>query len=477
MSVPLRLFDSLNRSAREFNPIEANHARVYSCGPTVYHFAHLGNLRAYVFTDTLTRVMRWKGLEVTHVVNITDVGHLTSDADAGDDKMAVAAAREAKTIWDVAKFYTEAFMNDVAALNIRAPSRWSVATDHVQEMIAFAERIELKHCYELETGLYFDSSTVPDYGRLAGHGDGPQASRITEVDGKRHSSDFAIWRKSPSGEQRQMEWESPWGKGVPGWHLECSVMSLKYLGNQFDIHTGGIDHRQIHHPNEIAQNQAYTCTSATGANWWMHNNFLVTREGKVSKSSGEFATLQSVVDKGVHPLAYRLMCLQAHYRSELEFSGESLLAALTRLKRLVIAIAKLRADADTTVLITSEGQAFLDRFEEAVCDDLNVPKALPILDEVLATKSLTPATRLHLIERMDQVFGLQLDGMTRTALRVRPVLARTDERTIAKRLAERQAARAAKNFGLSDSIRDNLAVAGVDVMDGDPLGWDWKLEL
>jgi cysteinyl-tRNA synthetase len=477
MSVPLRLFDSLNRSAREFNPIEANHARVYSCGPTVYHFAHLGNLRAYVFTDTLTRVMRWKGLEVTHVVNITDVGHLTSDADAGDDKMAVAAAREAKTIWDVAKFYTEAFMNDVAALNIRAPSRWSVATDHVQEMIAFAERIELKHCYELETGLYFDSSTVPDYGRLAGHGDGPQASRITEVDGKRHSSDFAIWRKSPSGEQRQMEWESPWGKGVPGWHLECSVMSLKYLGNQFDIHTGGIDHRQIHHPNEIAQNQAYTCTSATGANWWMHNNFLVTREGKMSKSSGEFATLQSVVDKGVHPLAYRLMCLQAHYRSELEFSGESLLAALTRLKRLVMAIEALRAEADTTVLITSEGQALLDRFEEAVCDDLNVPKALPILDEVLATKSLTPATRLHLIERMDQVFGLQLDGMTRTALRVRPVLARTDERTIAKRLAERQAARAAKNFGLSDSIRDNLAVAGVDVMDGDPLGWDWKLEL
>ncbi len=477
MSVPLRLFDSLNRSAREFNPIEANHARVYSCGPTVYHFAHLGNLRAYVFTDTLTRVMRWKGLEVTHVVNITDVGHLTSDADAGDDKMVVAAARDAKTIWDVAKFYTEAFMNDVAALNIRAPSRWSVATDHVQEMIAFAERIELKHCYELETGLYFDSSTVPDYGRLAGHGDGPQASRITEVDGKRHSSDFAIWRKSPSGEQRQMEWESPWGKGVPGWHLECSVMSLKYLGNQFDIHTGGIDHRQIHHPNEIAQNQAYTCTSATGANWWMHNNFLVAREGKMSKSSGEFATLQSVVDKGVHPLAYRLMCLQAHYRSELEFSGESLLAALTRLKRLVMAIEALRAEADTTVLITSEGQALLDRFEEAVCDDLNVPKALPILDEVLATKSLTPATRLHLIERMDQVFGLQLDGMTRTALRVRPVLARTDERKIAKRLAERQAARAAKNFGLSDSIRDNLAVAGVDVMDGDPLGWDWKLEL
>lgn len=477
MSVPLQLFDSLNRSAREFVPIEAGHARVYSCGPTVYHFAHLGNLRAYVFTDTLTRVLRWKGLEVTHVVNITDVGHLTSDADAGDDKMAVAAAREAKTIWDVAKFYTEAFKNDVAALNIREPSRWSVATDHVQEMIAFGERIEAKHCYELESGLYFDSTTVSDYGKLAGASDGPQERRIAEVGGKRHPSDFAIWRKSPPGEQRQMEWASPWGKGAPGWHLECSVMSLKYLGNQFDVHTGGIDHRQIHHPNEIAQNQAYTCTSATGANWWMHNNFLVMREGKMSKSRGEFATLQSIVDKGVHPLAYRLMCLQAHYRSELEFSGESLLAALTRLKRLVMAIEALRAKADTAVMITPEAQALLDRFEEAVCDDLNVPKALPVLDEVLTLKSLTPGTRLHLIERMDQVLGLRLDGLTRTALRVRPAHAQTDERAIAKWLTERKAARAAKDFGLSDRIRDDLAGAGVEVMDGDALEWDWKVEL
>ncbi len=477
MSVPLQLFDSLNRSAREFVPIEAGHARVYSCGPTVYHFAHLGNLRAYVFTDTLTRVLRWKGLEVTHVVNITDVGHLTSDADAGDDKMAVAAAREAKTIWDVAKFYTEAFKNDVAALNIREPSRWSVATDHVQEMIAFGERIEAKHCYELESGLYFDSTTVSDYGKLAGASDGPQERRIAEVGGKRHPSDFAIWRKSSPGEQRQMEWASPWGKGAPGWHLECSVMSLKYLGNQFDVHTGGIDHRQIHHPNEIAQNQAYTCTSATGANWWMHNNFLVMREGKMAKSRGEFATLQSIVDKGVHPLAYRLMCLQAHYRSELEFSGESLLAALTRLKRLVMAIEALRAKADTAVMITPEAQALLDRFEEAVCDDLNVPKALPVLDEVLTLKSLTPGTRLHLIERMDQVLGLRLDGLTRTALRVRPAHAQTDERAIAKWLTERKAARAAKDFGLSDRIRDDLAGAGVEVMDGDALEWDWKVEL
>jgi cysteinyl-tRNA synthetase len=478
---PLRLFDSLTRSVREFQPIEPGRARVYSCGPTVYHYAHLGNLRAYVFTDTLTRALHWKGFEVTHVINITDVGHLTSDADAGDDKMAVAAAREAKTIWDVAKFYTDAFKADVKALNIREPSRWSVATDHIQEMIAFAERIAPKHCYEIESGLYFDSTSVPDYGKLAGHSandaDGPVEGRIAEVDGKRHPSDFAIWRKSPAGEQRQMEWDSPWGKGAPGWHLECSVMSQKYLGDQFDIHTGGIDHREIHHPNEIAQNQASTCTSATGANWWMHNNFLVMRDGKMSKSKGEFATLQSVIDKGVPPLAYRLMCLQAHYRSELEFSGENLLAALTRLKRLVMAVEALRTKANEVVTMTPPAQALLDRFDDALSDDLNVPKALPLLDEALALKMLTPATRLHLVERMDQLFGLELDGVTRAQLRIRPVLVDFDEALIEKRLAARKAARAAKDFATSDRIRDELAAAGVEVMDGDPLGWEWKIDL
>ncbi|MBA3898284.1 MAG: cysteine--tRNA ligase, partial [Sphingomonadaceae bacterium] len=441
---PLRLFDSFTRSIRAFEAIEPGHARVYSCGPTVYHFAHLGNLRAYVFTDTLTRALRWKGYEVTHVINITDVGHLTSDADAGDDKMEAAAAREAKTIWDVAAFYTEAFKRDVSALNIREPGRWSVATDHIPEMIAFAEKIAPAHCYEIESGLYFDSTTVPDYGRLAGHSEGPQEARITAVEGKRHPSDFAIWRKSPPGETRQMEWDSPWGRGAPGWHLECSVMSIEYLGEEFDIHTGGIDHREIHHPNEIAQNQAFTGTSATGANWWMHNNFLVERSAKMSKSAGEFATLQSLSDKGVHPLAYRLMCVSAHYRSELEFSGENLSAALTRLKRLVMAVAQLRDRPQGDVVLTPAAEALLDRFDEALCDDLNLPKALPLIDEALAMKALSPAARLHLVERMDQVLGLKLDGLDRAALRVRPKDATLAEADIEARLAERKAARTAK---------------------------------
>ena len=473
----LRLFDSLTRSVRDFAPIEPGHARVYSCGPTVYHYAHLGNLRAYVFTDTLTRALRLSGLEVTHIINITDVGHLTSDADAGDDKMEAAAARESKSIWDIAAHYTDAFKADISALNIREPSRWTVATEHVPQMIEFGQKIAAKHCYALPTGLYFDTSTVPDYGRLAGHVSGPVESRIGDVDGKRHASDFAIWRASPPGEQRQMEWDSPWGKGAPGWHLECSVMSIDYLGEQFDIHTGGIDHREIHHPNEIAQNQAFTCTDKTGANWWMHNNFLVMRDGKMSKSKGEFATLASIVDKGIHPIAYRLMCLGAHYRSELEFSGENLLAALTRLKRLVLQVEALRDKADGKVAVTAPAQALLDRFDEAVADDLNLPKALPLLEEALAAKSLAPALRLYLVEHMDQVFGLRLDGITRADLRVRPKNAEIAERDIETALNARKEARIARDFDRSDALRDELAAKGVDVMDGDPLGWDWRLSL
>jgi len=476
MSAPLTLYNSLTRSLEAFQPLDpAKGVRVYSCGPTVYNYAHLGNLRAYVFTDTLSRVLTWKGYSLTHVINITDVGHLTSDADAGDDKMEAAARAQAKSIWDVAAHYTAAFKANIADLNIREPSRWSVATDHIGEMIDFAKKIAPEHCYELDTGLYFDSTTVPDYGKLAGSQDDTREGRIEAVEGKRHPQDFAIWRKSPPGEQRQMEWDSPWGKGAPGWHLECSVMSLKYLGAPFDIHTGGIDHREIHHPNEIAQNQAFCgCpenAGFTGAHFWMHNNFLVDRGAKMSKSKGGFTTLQSLIDAGVHPLAYRLLCLQAHYRSELEFSAENLAAALTRLKRLVMSVTALKAKAE------GEGtapQAWLDRLDDAVADDLNTPKALPILDELLAEKKLSPADRLAALAQFDAVLGLNLLNLTREELRVRPANATLTPNEISDRLVERQQARVVKDFQRSDTIRDELAAAGVEVMDGDPLGWDWK---
>ncbi|WP_448664416.1 cysteine--tRNA ligase [Sphingomonas sp. CJ20] len=471
-NAPLTLYNSLTRSLEGFAPLDPDKGvRVYSCGPTVYNYAHLGNLRAYVFTDTLSRVLRWKGYALTHVINITDVGHLTSDADAGDDKMEAAARAKAMSIWDIAAHYTAAFKQNLKDLNINDPSRWSVATDHIAEMIAFAEKIAPEHCYELDTGLYFDSSTVPDYGRLAGSQDDTREGRIEAVAGKRHPQDFAIWRKSPPGEQRQMEWDSPWGMGAPGWHLECSVMSLKYLGAPFDIHTGGIDHREIHHPNEIAQNQAYCGCSDTGARFWMHNNFLVDRQGKMSKSKGGFTTLQSLIDAGVHPLAYRLLCLQAHYRSELEFSAENVAAALTRLKRLVMTVAALKARAE------GEGTApegWTKRLDEAVSDDLNTPKALPVLDELLADKRIPPADRLAALAEFDKVLGLNLLTLTREDLRLRPAGVALTPQEIEDRLFERKEARVAKNFQLSDTIRDELAAAGVEVMDGDPLGWDWK---
>ena len=473
----LTLFNSLTRAQEPFAPSDGKTARVYSCGPTVYNFAHLGNLRAYVFTDTLRRTLLFKGWDVRHVINITDVGHLTSDADAGEDKMELAAAGLGKDIWEVAAFYTAAFKRNLKDLNIIDPTIWSVATDHIAEMIAFAGKIAEAHCYEIESGLYFDVTTVPDYGRLARSVSDEGESRIDPVTGKRNPQDFAIWRKSPPGEKRQMEWDSPWGVGAPGWHLECSVMSLQYLGPEpFDIHTGGIDHREIHHPNEIAQNQAYCdCTAEqpgfTGARFWMHNNFLVDRSGKMSKSGGGFTTLQSLIDAGVPPLAYRLLCLSAHYRSELEFSGEAVGAAMTRLKRLVMAAEKLGTETGAAA------QAYLDRLDAALSDDLNTPQALVALDEMLADKGLSPADRRATLARFDAALGLDLATLSRADLRVRPAAATLDEKAIEAKLDERKEARAAKDFARSDAIRDELVAAGIEVMDGDPLRWEWRIAL
>ncbi|MXP43189.1 hypothetical protein GRI65_01820 [Altererythrobacter sediminis] len=301
--------------------------------------------------------------------------------------------------------------------------------------------------------------------------------RIDTVEGKRNAADFAIWRKTPPGETRQMEWDSPWGRGAPGWHLECSVMGEALLGFPFDIHTGGIDHREIHHPNEIAQNQAF-CHSecggnGTGANIWMHNNFLVDRTGKMSKSSGEFLRLQLLIDKGYHPLAYRMMCLQAHYRSELEFSWEGLKAALTRLKRMLMGVEKLKEKADPTI-VEDVHNVVPDQAARELFNDLNTPRALAHLEAVLA-KADHPKTKLEAVGKFDEMLGLNLLVLTRTDLRIRPKSAAITKAEIEAELERRKDARAAKDFATSDAIRDELAAKGVEVMDGDPLGWDWKL--
>jgi cysteinyl-tRNA synthetase len=491
---PLKLFNSLTRSLEVFEPVHLGEARVYSCGPTVYNYPHIGNMRAYVFADVLGRTLTWKGLKLTHVINITDVGHLTDDADAGEDKMEKMAAAQAQSIWDIAEHYKQAYWADVRALNIRQPAQWTVATDYVPQMIEFAKGIADKHCYELDSGLYFDVSTVADYGRLARAQTEEGEGRIEAVEGKRNAADFAIWRKTPPGETRQMEWDSPWGRGAPGWHLECSVMSGEVLGFPFDIHTGGIDHREIHHPNEIAQNQAHCCANGlddprnSGARIWMHNNFLVERSGKMSKSSGEFLRLQLLIDRGYHPLAYRLMCLQAHYRSELEFSWEGLGAALTRLKRMVMAVEALKdrlvgegRDPEALGPGLRRGddwgklQPSLEKFDAAIADDLNTAVALTALDDVLAAKKVDVEKKAELAAAMDGVLGLNLFRLTRADLRIRPKSATITETEIEAALARRKEARAAKDFAASDAIRDELAAQGVEVMDGDPLGWEWKL--
>ncbi|WP_397591076.1 cysteine--tRNA ligase [Sphingorhabdus sp.] len=482
----LKLFNSLTRQLETFIPVHAGEARVYTCGPTVYNYPHIGNMRAYVFADTLGRVLSYKGYKLTHVINITDVGHLTDDADAGEDKMEKMAAEKAQSIWDIARHYTEAYWADIKALNIRQPAHWSIATDYVPAMITYATSIADKHCYELDSGLYFDTSTVAHYGALARAKTEDGEGRIEQVDGKRNAADFAIWRKTPKGETRQMEWDSPWGKGAPGWHLECSVMSEALLGLPFDIHTGGIDHREIHHPNEIAQNQARCGSDHSGAHFWMHNNFLIERSGKMSKSSGEFLRVQLLIDKGFHPLAYRLMCLQAHYRSELEFSWEGLQAALVRLKRMVMGVSNLKvrhAELVSPPVTHVQGDvapaiaATLRDFGAAVEDDLNTAIALTSLETLLGLKKVDVAQQLAAIAKMDAVLGINLMALSRTDLRMRPKAATITEDEIEIALAARKEARAAKDFAKSDIIRDDLITKGVEVMDGDPLGWDWRLDI
>ncbi|WP_430429783.1 cysteine--tRNA ligase [Parasphingorhabdus sp.] len=476
---PLKLFNSLTRELEIFTPVHPGEARVYTCGPTVYNYQHIGNMRAYIFADLLGRTLSWKGYQLTHIINITDVGHLTSDADAGDDKMEKAAAKAGKSAWDIAKYYTDAYWLDIDRLNIRQPAKWSIATDHVEEMIEFAKKIADKHCYECETGLYFDTTTVPDYGALARANTDEGEGRIETVEGKRNQNDFAIWRKTPPGETRQMEWDSPWGKGAPGWHLECSQMSMKYLGETFDIHTGGIDHREIHHPNEIAQNQAHNCSAHSGANIWMHNNFLIDRAGKMSKSSGDFLRLQVLIDRGIHPLAYRLMCLQAHYRSELEFTWENLVAALTRLKRIVMGVGKQRAKAAGNQAVIEHPRLVQIRqqLNEAISDDLNSSKCLPLLEDLLAQKKLPADQCLSLIAEFDHILGLDLLALKRSDLRVRSKDATIDETDIEQKIDQRQQAKSDKDFALADAIRNELTAQGVDLMDGDPLRWEWRIEI
>jgi cysteinyl-tRNA synthetase len=430
---------------------------LYCCGPTVYDYAHIGNLRTYVFEDLLRRTLSFNHYRVQHVVNITDVGHLVSDADEGEDKMEKGSRRSGKSAWEIAAFYSAAFMADCRALNLLEPETWCRATEYLPEQIAFIQALEEKgYVYRTGDGIYFDTSRQSNYGYLARlDRDALLAGVRVAVGEKRSPTDFALWKFSPADARRQMEWDSPWGRGFPGWHIECSAMSAAHLGSWFDIHCGGEDHIAVHHSNEIAQTQA--CHGTRLANFWMHGYFLQAGSEKMSKSGGDFLRLRSLAERGIDPLAYRYLCLTAHYRSQLEFSWDGLQAAATALQRLREAYHRWPDG-------TQPDPVFLERFRDAINSDLNSSRALTIVWELVRCEA-DAAMRKATLHAMDQVLGLDLDNW-RPASHEIPA-------AVQALAGRRQAAREARQWQEADRLRQEIKVQGFLVEDG-VSGWVLK---
>lgn len=468
----LYLYNTATRSREEFTlPQGVPAVRLYCCGPTVYHFAHIGNLRTYIFEDVLRRSLEYYGFAVHHVVNITDVGHLASDRDEGEDKMEKGAARTGKTVWEVAEFYTQAFMQDMERLNIRQPSRWCKATDHIAEQIELVQVLEQKgYTYRTSDGIYFDSMRFVRYAEFAKLDiEGLQQGARIEMGEKRSPTDFALWKFSPTDQQRAMEWDSPWGKGFPGWHIECSAMAMKHLGPTLDIHCGGTDHIRIHHTNEIAQSEC--ATGQQFARFWMHGEFLRMGQsgGKMSKSTGEFLTVSVLVKEGYNPLDYRLLALTSHYRNYLNFSWEAMESARESLKSLHKKTDPLMGKA--TAIQSPAALKWQTTFKDAVGDDLNMPKALGILNSMLKDSSLTEGEKAALVLDFDSVLGLELH-LPREEFSA-PV--EVDSAQVESLIAARAQARKNKDFAESDRIRDQLAAMNILIKDG-PQGTTWEVK-
>jgi cysteinyl-tRNA synthetase len=445
----LFLYDTWTRALRPFESLAPEQVGLYCCGPTVYDYAHIGNLRTFIFEDLLRRVLQANGYAVRHVVNITDVGHLTSDADEGEDKMEKGSRRTGESAWNVAERYTAAFKQDWRALNLLEPTIWCRATEHIAEQIDFISTLEDKgFTYRTRDGIYFDTRRQDNYGYLARlNAEGLRACTRVATGEKRAATDFALWKFSPEGSTRQMEWASPWGIGFPGWHIECSAMSDKYLGPWFDIHCGGEDHVSVHHSNEIAQGEA--CHGTRPANFWMHGFFLTLEHGKMSKSDGDFLRLQSLIDRGVEPLAYRYLCLTAHYRSTLRFSDDALSAAGKALGRLRTNFASWPEGGRVDT-------AMHERFMLEVNQDLNLPRAVSLV-WALVKSELQPADKRATLAAFDQVLGLGLEHVVQGDKAI--------PAEIAKLIEQRQQARREKNWAQADHLRDQLIDKGWQVND------------
>ncbi len=473
----LRVYNTMGYKIEDFVPVKENTVGFYGCGPTVYNYAHIGNLRAYVFQDTLSRLLRFLGYTVTHVMNITDIGHLSGDSDDGEDKMVKTAKERGQSVLEIADFYTQAFFKDTARLNIRTPDVVCKATDHVDDMIELIKKLEANgHTYQSGGNLYFDVSTFPDYGKLANINlDDLKAGARIEIDrNKRNPYDFVLWFTKSKFENHALVWDSPWGRGYPGWHIECSAMSMKYLGEQFDIHTGGIDHIRIHHTNEIAQSEG-----ATGKRWvkyWLHNEFLVMNKGKMSKSSGEFITLEKVIEAGFSPLDYRFLLLGGHYRSQVTFSWEAMETAKNARVNLEKRIGRLLSDnggADQKMaavstldaaqeLLTSDcARKYLLQFVQALEEDISTPRALSVLQQVIKEKEITSDEILTLVHIFDSVLGLMLIKEAEPYAIQGGDTGSEQNEEIELLIAERTAAKKQKDFQKADAIREQLKERGI----------------
>ncbi|MGZ6004553.1 MAG: cysteine--tRNA ligase [Candidatus Saccharimonadales bacterium] len=457
----MKLYNTLTRQIDRLEPIESPEVKVYTCGPTVYDYAHVGHWFTYIRMDLLIRALKADGLEPKWVMNITDVGHLLSDADEGEDKLEKGARREGKTAWEVAEFYTKDFLESMGLLNITRPTYIVKATDHIAEQIELIQKLEEKgYAYVIDDGVYYDTSKFDGYAAFArlDLDDQIAGARVSFNEQKRNSSDFALWKFSPKDHQRDMEWDSPWGKGFPGWHIECSAMSMKYLGETLDIHTGGIDHVPVHHTNEIAQSEA--ATGKRFANYWMHTNHVLVDGEKISKSLGNGIRLQDVIDKGITPEAFRLHVLESHYRNQSRFSWESLEAAQNRLKDFK-AMAALRWQALPTVndSATFGLQDVTTQLTELLLDDLNTPQALAFLSNVstqLQAVLLQRDMMKHfeiMLQGIDDLLGLNLSDVGDISEAQKALI------------QERELARNAQDWGKSDAIRDQLADQGIGLRD------------
>jgi len=470
LPLPLRLYNTLRKRIEDFHPIEEGHVGLYTCGPTVYQYAHIGNLRTYIFEDFLIRTLRYFGYSIKHVMNVTDVGHLTDDADGGEDKMLKGAREQRKSVWEIAEYYRGAFFRDLEALHILMPDITCRATEHIQDMIDLIGRIEKAgFTYQAGGNVYFDVRKTTDYGKLSGQllEDLKAGARIAVDPNKKNPHDFALWFTRSKFEHQSMLWDSPWGRGYPGWHIECSAMSMKYLGEQFDIHCGGIDHVPVHHTNEIAQSEA-----ATGKKpWvrvWMHGEFLVMAKQKMAKSAGNFLTLSTLGEQGYDPMDYRYFCLGAHYRSPLQFSYEALNGARSGRMNMVQRILRLKEanpglEPAAAEKLEGRSGSLLRSFREELANDLNVPKALVWFWELIKAEDIQPEQRLGAVLEMDRILGLGIASIRSEEL----------DPELLELVEERELARRRKDFAGADEIRDRLQQLGI-LLEDTPAGPRWK---